>query len=163
MQIEIDFEVFKALTAKRESETDTYNSVIRRLLKLSETNGLAVFQNSPNPLGVMGGLNALTSRASVAPNAFASSGRNALLDSLGGVWFGNTHFPDGTQFRATYKGKTYLAEIRNGQWIGSDGVVRTSPSEAAGAISQTNVNGWRFWFVRRPDDHDWHRMDMLKS
>jgi hypothetical protein len=33
--IEIDFEVFKALTAKLEDARDSYNGVLRRLLKLS--------------------------------------------------------------------------------------------------------------------------------
>lgn len=34
--IEIDFDVFKALTLKRESETMTYNDVIRKLLDLEQ-------------------------------------------------------------------------------------------------------------------------------
>jgi len=33
-QIEIDFDVFKELTAHLENESDSYNSVLRRLLKL---------------------------------------------------------------------------------------------------------------------------------
>ncbi len=34
MQIEVDFEVWQALTTMRKTETDTYNDVLRRLLKL---------------------------------------------------------------------------------------------------------------------------------
>ncbi len=34
MQIEIDFEAWKTLTALRESESDSYNNVVRRLLNL---------------------------------------------------------------------------------------------------------------------------------
>jgi hypothetical protein len=34
--IEIDFDVFKALTQKRETESVTYNDVLRKLLGLSE-------------------------------------------------------------------------------------------------------------------------------
>jgi hypothetical protein len=34
MQIDIDCEVFKSLSALRENESDTYNDVVRRLLKL---------------------------------------------------------------------------------------------------------------------------------
>jgi hypothetical protein len=30
-------------------------------------------------------------------------------------------FPDGTQFRVTYKGRTYTAEIKDGVWVGADG------------------------------------------
>lgn len=164
MQIDIDFEVFKALTALRQSEADSYNAVIRRLLKLdpqtvknaldasSLAEGIARF-SEPNALARFASLAAATSPLN----------SNALLHALGGAWFGNTHFPDGTQFRATYKGQTYYAEIREGRWIGADGVVRNSPSDAAGAISGTNVNGWRFWFVKRPGDPAWTRMDEFKQ
>jgi len=37
MQIEIDFEVFKALTVRRSSEDHTYNQVLRELLDLPES------------------------------------------------------------------------------------------------------------------------------
>ena len=36
MNVEIDFEVFQALTGLRKSEGDSYNDVVRRLLKLSK-------------------------------------------------------------------------------------------------------------------------------
>ena len=153
MQIEIDFDVFKALTSLRKSETDSYNSVIRRLLKLPTQNALADALSRPQPSHD----NALTGRASAMPQY-----HNVLM-SLGGVWFDNIHFPEGTRFRATYKGQTYVAEVRNGCWVGNDGIVRTSPSAAASAISNTNVNGWRFWYFKRPGDPDWARMDDLKS
>jgi hypothetical protein len=128
MQIEVDFEVFKELTSRRTSEADSYNHVIRRLLRLSS-----------------GGLTL-----------------GDIDKVMFGAWFGNTHFPEGTRFRATYKGQTHLAEIKDGQWIGGDGVVRSSPSNAASAISRTNVNGWRFWYVQRPGDPTWRRLDELK-
>lgn len=35
MQIDIDFEVFKALTARRESEAHSYNEVLREILNLN--------------------------------------------------------------------------------------------------------------------------------
>ena len=37
--IDVDFEVFKALTALREAENDTYNAVLRRLLHLPPVQG----------------------------------------------------------------------------------------------------------------------------
>lgn len=144
MQIVIDFEVFKALTAKLESESENYNDVIRRLLNLPDR------------------------EAAFRPGEAASPGlpaapQNALAPQSGGVWYSNVYLPNGTYFRATYKGKTYRAWINNSQWIDELGNVRTSPSDAASAISNTNVNGWRFWFVRRPQDEDWQRMDALKK
>jgi hypothetical protein len=142
MQIEIDFEVFKALTARLESETDTYNEAIRRLLSLP------------------------ASETALLPGEFDVPGLpapgNALSPFAGGVWFSNVYFPNGTMFRATYKGKTYRARVQDSQWIDELGIVRTSPSDAASAITQTNVNGWRFWFAKRPHDEDWQRLDVLK-
>lgn len=142
MQIEIDFEVFKALTNQLVSEADTYNEVIRRLLSLPATEVAPRLGEIDTP-----GFPAIT---------------QGLLGQTGGVWFSNVFFPDGTNFRATYKGRTHRAHIYKSQWVDEIGNVRTSPSDAASAISGTNVNGWRFWFVRRPHDEDWARMDTLK-
>ena len=165
MQIEIDFHVFKSLTALRRNESDSYNDVLRRILKLPEENAVMV--------AAKGGLteNPLTSAAMGRPprNALAAfaEGRewdtaaNALLAR--GGWFDNVHFPEGTLFRATYKGQRFTAEIRGGCWVGSDGVVRTSPSAAAGAISNTTVNGWRFWYALLPGTADWRRLDEFKQ
>jgi hypothetical protein len=156
VQIEIDFEVFKSLTNLRLTEADSYNAVIRRLLNLPNS----------TPRNALSGLEGPQANA-LAP--FASTQRvqdsvpNALLTAIGGAWFGNTHFPEGTLFRATYKGQTFSAEVKNGLWIGQDGITRTSPSEAAGAISGTNVNGWRFWHAKRPGDPSWKRMDEFKQ
>lgn len=143
MQIEIDFEVFKALTARLENEADTYNEAIRRLLSLpaTEVSPRLGEVDTPGLPAVVQGIGA---------------------GQTGGVWFSNVFFPNGTVFRATYKGRTYRAQIHNSQWIDEFGNVRTSPSDAASVISRTNVNGWRFWFVRRPYDEDWSRMDSLR-
>ena len=143
MQVEIDFEVFKALTIRLESELDTYNEVIRRLLSLPAT------------------------EVAAHPGEIDRPGLPDMLNIHGagtdGVWFSDVFFPDSTLFRATYKGKTYRGRIQNSQWIDELGRVRTSPSDAASAITCTNVNGWRFWYARRPFDEDWHRLDALKK
>ena len=177
MQIDIDFEVFKSLTALRESESDSYNAVIRRLLSLPN------FSGDSDSAAV----NALLAHApgkpppSSAPsqNAFARKGgmfglsgvtqssENALGGLLGrytgGIWLGNAHFPEGTRFRANYKGQTYFAEVRDGKWVDQDGMQRSSPSEAAGAITGNNVNGWRFWLVQMPEDPSWRKLEEFKS
>jgi hypothetical protein len=119
--IDVDFDVFKALTNLRATEDVTYNDVIRGLLKLD-----------PVPRG----------------KRLPADG--AVLRSV--------MFPEGTQFRATYKGKTYTAEIRDGRWVGADGESRKSPSEAASAITSTSVNGWRFWQAKRPGDPSWRSL-----
>ncbi|MGY4397000.1 hypothetical protein ACVWZA_002191 [Sphingomonas sp. UYAg733] len=126
MQIEIDFEVYKALTTLRESETDSYTGVLRRLLNIP-----ANVDQLPN-----------SERASL------------------GAWFGKVHFPEGTQFKAVYKGRAYSAEIGNAGWVDQEGMPRNSPSEAASAVcGGTNVNGWRFWQAKRPGDATWRRID----
>lgn len=176
MQIEVEFEVFKALTSLRESESDSYNAVIRRLLNLSKapaglnpleelrargmlptmSKTLAQTTSKPKPKGLFG--------ASQAQNALPTeeSILGLLSQYVGGAWFGPVFFPEGTRFRATYKGQTYLAEIKGGRWVDADGIVRTSPSEAASAISNTNVNGWRFWHAQLPGDPSWRKLDELK-
>lgn len=142
--IEVDFECYKALFSHFQSEQDSFNEVIRRLLGLPAS-------EAELPFGVS------------EPPGLPLPAQNSLLGSQsGGVWFSNAFFPNGTLFRATYKGKTYRAQILNSQWVDELGLVRTSPSDAASAISKTNVNGWRFWFVRRPGDEDWQRMDVFK-
>lgn len=45
-QIEVDFDVFKALTARRETESHTYNDVLRELLKL-ESSSIDVVRAPP--------------------------------------------------------------------------------------------------------------------
>ena len=149
MQIEIDFDVFKALTALRECEGHTYNDVLRSLLSLPKKHGNA--------------LNAILSNHQLEEAAKAltksPAAANALSAFADGVWFNGVFFPNGTKLRATYKGHEHLAEIRSGQWVDDNGVVRTSPSDAASAITQTNVNGWRFWHVWHPNEQAWHRLD----
>lgn len=122
--IEVDFDVFKALTVRREAETVSYNDVLRELLKL--------------PPG---------SSKPAAPQA-------------AWTWKGVT-LPDGTELRAEYKGKAYTAKIEDGEWI-QDGEVQSSPSAAAYAITQSGVNGWWFWSVKRPGDPTWRQLDTLR-
>jgi hypothetical protein len=80
----------------------------------------------------------------------------------GGCTILGVHFPEGTQFRAVYKGKTHIAEIVMGRWVDDAGTVRNSPSDAARAITGTNINGWRFWLVKRPGELMWRKMDKLR-
>ena len=79
-----------------------------------------------------------------------------------GIVLKGVHFPEGTQFRVTYKGRSYTAQVTGGRWVGSDGTSRNSPSEAAHAITGNNVNGWRFWEAKRPSDTEWRVMDQFR-
>lgn len=141
-QISVDFEVWQNLVGKMKGPNQDLNEVLRDLLQLgaSQTSFLPGEMDLP---GIP------------APS-------NALSPSVSGAWFSNVFLPDGTLFRATYKGKTYSGGIKNSQWIDELGQIRSSPSDAASAVSGTNVNGWRFWYVLRPQDKDWQRLDELK-
>lgn len=130
--IEVDFDVFKALTSKRTSESVTYNEVVRELL----------------------GLRA----ADVSP----AKGNGAAATPFKGVVFKGVSFSDGTQFRATYKGKTHTGEIKEGRWIDSRGKTQSSPSAAAYSITRSGINGWRFWECSRPSDPSWILIDNLR-
>ena len=160
MQIEIDFTVFQKLTALRESESDSYNAVIRRLLKLAPTEESAALARAIRSYAKNRGHTGLFD----APGTLAAPIPNPLsLIPPGGAWFDGIHFPDGTLFRATYKGATHHASINDGRWVSEEGIVRNSPSQAANAISQTNVNGWKFWHALIPGGPQWKRLDEFKS
>jgi hypothetical protein len=126
--IEVDFEVYKELTARRATETVSYNDVIRSLL------GLAV-----------------------------ASPAKGKLARQNGIAFKGVVFPEGTMFRATHKGQTHTAQIKDGAWRDSDGKMRNSPSEAAVKITGKHWNGWRFWYCLRPGDAQWTLIDKLRQ
>ena len=71
----------------------------------------------------------------------------------GGCVFQGTFFPEGTQFRATYKRETFTASISEGAWRDDEGFVSTSPSDAAVKISGTKVNGWKFLAIQTSRRH----------
>ncbi len=142
-QIEIDFQVFKELTARRRSESHTYNEVIRELLEIDEASTV----HEPAPL-----LKNMALIGSVI--ASASKGPTS------GVFFRHLFLPNGTLLRATHKGSAFGATIMDGKWVNDDGSHSASPSAAAKSITGNNVNGWRFWQAKRPSDTEWRNLDM---
>lgn len=119
--IEIDFEVWKRLTNELQDASDTYNDVLRRLLKLNQA-------KPPAPDKEVANAQAWTPSPGVS-------------------------FPAGTEFRATYMGKTITGRVEGGSLV-VDGKRHKSPSGAAMSITRSPVNGWRFWEYRTPGD-DW--------
>jgi len=128
-EVYVDFDVWKALTARRESEFQTYNDVLREMLDLPPSR---VIRQPP-----------LTAKM--------------ILESTGSL-IGGRHLPDGTKLRSKYKGGEYEAEIRSGKLIGEGGKEFTSASAAARAVTKNNVNGLSFWEVRRPTDDGWRKL-----
>lgn len=139
MTIEIDFDVYKVLTARRGDETVSHNDVLRTLLGLSQ------------PAAGLRRLFGLGSRAEV-------SSKGDVID-----WFyKGIRFPVGTSLRAKYKGQVHIARIdRGGIVVG--GKRFATPSDAARAVTGTNVNGWRFWQCRLSGEASWRRLDALRQ
>lgn len=69
--------------------------------------------------------------------------------------------PNGTQMRMTYHGKTHHGYIHAGLfhvW----GQTAETPSGATKIIVFEHLNGWDYWFARRPGDADWSRLSDLR-
>jgi len=124
ISVEIDFDVFKKLTSMREGETDSYNDVLRRLLKLRPR----------------------TDSNHVAPVHWACRGGS---------------IPIGAKLRARYRGAAHHATVTD-HGIELEGNQYGSPSKAAGAVTGTNVNGWRFWECQLPGETDWRDLSELR-
>ncbi len=131
MQIDINFQNWQRLTGLLESERDTVDNVIARLIAdhMAQSREISIVRRGATELAVKG-----------------------------------VTLPNGTMLRATFKGKTYFAEIIEGRWFDREtGERRNSPSQAAIAITGGVTNGWRFWQVRRPQDADWMALADLRA
>jgi hypothetical protein len=133
--LEIDFDVYKAIFALRANERVTENDVLRELL------GLGPKKEAP---------------------IAASKLNGAPTDGIGDWLVKNVRFPASTDFRATYKGKTYTGRVQGGALM-VDGKRYESPSSAAVAITGGAVNGWRFWEARLPGKSTWQRIEGLRQ
>jgi hypothetical protein len=88
-------------------------------------------------------------------------GVGSLLEGTTGFSARGIFLPNGTVLRATYKQKEFRSTIERGKWVDVDGNPHSSPSAAAKHITGTNVNGLRFWHVKRPTDAEWRRLELL--
>lgn len=86
-QIDVDFEVFKELTARRRSEEMTENDVLREVFGLAKP-----------------------SRNSNAAHSTVASGGTPWVSK-------GVTFPPGTEFRATYKGQQYTGVVKDGALV----------------------------------------------
>ena len=84
-------------------------------------------------------------------------------DSEGDWIIKNVRVPEGTEFRATYKGHMFLARVDHASLMLSDGTRHKSPSSAAKAITKTSVNGWNFWECKLPGKSQWRPISTLKG
>lgn len=136
--LSVDFDVYKAIFARRASESVTENDVLRELLGLPPRR----FEDGdvsapPQPAAVSEG---------TSPEDWVAKG---------------VRFPVGTDFRATHKGKTFVGRVQGGALV-VDERTHDSPSAAAVAITGNAVNGWRFWECRLPGESKWQQIDNLR-
>jgi len=127
--IEVDFEVYKAITLRRSSEEVSANDVLRQVLGLPGKKEPGV----PSPR------------------------------SEAGDWITKgVRFPAGTEFRARYKGQTWLGRADGGALL-LNGKRYDSPSAAAVSITDNPVNGWTFWECRVPGQGGWKILKALRK
>ena len=131
--IDVDFDVFKALTMKRPSEDITENDVLRELLGLPPKHALQPGGDAP-----------------------------AQVQDHSGWVVKGVLLPEGTEFRASYKGKTYLARVEGGALL-LNGERFDTPSAAAMSITNNPVNGWTFWEARLPAQTSWQMLKALRA
>ncbi len=140
--VSVSLAVYKELTRRLE-EGLTHDDVIREMLALD------------SPVEPENEMVVLTSlMAETAMMGFGSANREGFHSR--GLWL-----PNGTILKARYKGNEYAGRIYANRWLDGDNKPHSSPSAAAYAITNTNVNGLRFWEGRRPDDAVWRRLDVL--
>lgn len=124
--IEIDFDVHKVIELERTSFSESPNEVLRRLLKIKG--------RSPSKLA-----------EPVKGRSWSSKG---------------VTLPHGTELRMAYNGRQYTGTIENGEWLVGSNRFK-SPSAAAGAVAvtkegkHTKLDGWIYWYAKRPSDLDW--------
>jgi len=81
--------------------------------------------------------------------------------------------PHGTLLKMEYRAREYTGVILNGTWVVKDGdgneSEAVSPSDAAAQVARTkngavpNLNGWRYWSVKRPNDDEWINLQVLRN
>ena len=134
MKIPVDLEVYKALEARREAFSESHNDILRRTLGLS-------------------------ARTSNAPSSGAAD--EAIVWRRKGVGL-----PKGTRWRMpSANGEPNGSVVEGG--FQHRGEMFSSPSRLATTLyrtkagKKTNLNGWRYIEVKRPDDSDWTMLSSL--
>ena len=136
--LEVDFDVYKAVFAKRANESVTENDVLRELLGLPPRRLSQQIAETQEP----------------QPKAVNTTSPEDWVVK-------NVRFPQGTDFRATHKGRTYTGRVHGGALV-VEGKAYDSPSAAAVAITGNSVNGWRFWECRLPGKSSWQLIEGLR-
>lgn len=137
---EIDFEIHKLIETERRSFTESDNDILRRLLGLAE-----------------------------AAEGEEGSGSVPGQEGAQAAWMRDgAMLPHGTLLRMTYNGQLLEGRVENGSLV-VNGRPFGSPSGAAmGNVrtksgKRTSVDGWMYWHVKRPQDHDYIPLATLRD
>lgn len=144
-KIDIDIDVYKAIENARQSFSETPNDVLRRIIGLDH--------------------NSFVSNEVIVGDELVER----LEIPTGRAWRGKgVELPHGTHVRMEHNGRTYSGEIVDGEWH-TEGVVATTPSGAASAITKTKsgssslLNGWNYWEIRLPTSNRWRPIASLRK
>lgn len=130
--ISVSDEVWRALD-KMGTTSDTFDSVIRRLIK--EAGGANYLEEAEEKI---------------------QSGKTDLITQLG------DRIPSDTELRAIYKRVEYRAIVKNGYIVIGEEKFK-SPSVAAKSITGYNINGWYFWKTKDERDGKWKQIAALRE
>ncbi len=70
--------------------------------------------------------------------------------------------PHGTEMRMNYNGREYRAEISEAA-IKFDGQTFISPTAAAVAVTNNQVNGWNYWDCKLPGSTKWEPIKKFRK
>jgi hypothetical protein len=76
--------------------------------------------------------------------------------------FDGVVFPNGTEFRASYKGYYYNGKVNHGALM-MNGKEFFSPCAAAMTITRSDVDGWLFWDCKLPGASSWVDIHSLRQ
>lgn len=133
--IDIDFEVYQLIVLEKHDFDESDNDALRRLLGFNDS---PVEHNPPLRRG----------------------GRS--------WWSKGVELPEGTSLKMIYSGIEYVGTVVGGKWKVGEKYYNT-PSQAASGVActktgnKTQLNGWKYWIVKRPSDTDWILLDKLRS
>jgi len=142
--VEIDFDVFKALTIKRSSASVTENDVLRGLLNLPplKQNGSEI----GNKVG----------QQSVTENVDLPHGTGKPFIAKG------VEFPHGTEFRMKYRAQWFYGKISDGALLVNNKRY-TAVSKPACDITGTSINGWICWECKFPGAENWQAINTVRN
>ena len=170
--IEVDLEVFKELTNQMQTAEDSYSDVIKRLLRLVNAAGA-----DDQPVGLLNspavaapGLHSVARPKGLINQAMSreaphGSGLGLISSVLArtntsqiGLSDLRIDLPSGTELRANYKGKEYIAHVVDGRTVELNGVKHSSLSGAAMSITASPVSGYAFWRIYDPKIQKWLKL-----